>query len=134
MADLQETVGQVIRHERKERHLTLKELADRAALSEVYLGEVERGKKYPSATVLERLALSLDVPLPDLLEMVADELRGPQEEPLVSAIGFLQTEEAAPRISIRRIVNLLQPEEVNTIADLGAFFLSRRVGGGQEGQ
>ena len=43
MADLQETVGQVIRRERKERHLTLKELADRAALSEVYLGEVERG-------------------------------------------------------------------------------------------
>jgi transcriptional regulator with XRE-family HTH domain len=133
MADLQETVGQVIRRERKERHLTLKELADRAGLSEVYLGEVERGKKYPSSTVLERLALSLDIPLPELLEMVADELRGPQEAPLVSAIGFLQPEEAAaPRISIRRIVNLLQPEEVNTIADLGAFFLSRRAGGGQE--
>jgi transcriptional regulator with XRE-family HTH domain len=134
MADLQETVGQVIRRERKERHLTLKELADRAALSEVYLGEVERGKKYPSSTVLERLALSLDIPLPDLLEMVADELRGPQEAPLASAIGFLQPEEAAPRISIRRIVNMLQPEEVNTIADLGAFFLSRRASGGQEGQ
>ena len=55
MADLQETMGTVIRRERRQRGLTLKQLAERAMLSVVYIGELERGKKYPSAVVLERL-------------------------------------------------------------------------------
>ena len=90
MADLQETIGTVIRHMRQEGGLTLKELADRAILSVVYLGEIERGKKYPSALVLERLASALDLTVPDLLERVADELRGVTQPQMLaaSAIGF----------------------------------------------
>jgi transcriptional regulator with XRE-family HTH domain len=90
MADLQETIGTVIRHMRQEVGLTLKELADRAILSVVYLGEIERGKKYPSALVLERLASALDLTVPDLLERVADELRGVAQPQMLaaSAIGF----------------------------------------------
>jgi len=128
MPDLQQTMGVVVRRERRERRLTLKELAERSALSVVYLGEVERGKKYPSASVLERLAAALDLETPDLLELVADELRGPREQ-VVNAIGFARPGEAVPRITVRRIVNLLRPEEVTTIAELGAFFISRRGGG-----
>lgn len=127
MADLQRTMGTVLRRERRERKLTLRELAERSALSVVYLGEVERGKKYPSASVLERLAAALDLEVFDLLELVADELRGPQEERVVNAIGFARPGEAIPRITVRRMVNLLQPEEVTTIAELGAFFISRRT-------
>ena len=90
MADLQETIGTVIRHMRQEGGLTLKELADRAILSVVYLGEIERGKKYPSALVLERLASALDLTVPDLLERVADELRGVAQPQMLAApaIGF----------------------------------------------
>jgi transcriptional regulator with XRE-family HTH domain len=89
MADLQETIGTVIRRVRQETGLTLKELADRAILSVVYLGEIERGKKYPSALVLERLAAALELTVPDLLERVAEELRGvTQPQMIVSAIGF----------------------------------------------
>ncbi len=90
MADLQETIGTVVRHLRQDVGLTLKELADRAILSVVYLGEIERGKKYPSALVLERLASALDVTVPDLLERVADELRGVTQPQMyaASAIGF----------------------------------------------
>ena len=124
MADLQQAMGAVVRRERQERKLTLKELAERSSLSVVYLGEVERGKKYPSASVLERLAGALDLEVSDLLEYVADELRGPQEQ-VVTAIGFTQPNQP-PRITVRRMVNLLQPEEVTTIAELGAFFISRR--------
>ena len=131
ISDLQQTMGEVIRRERRERHLTLKELAERSALSVVYLGEVERGKKYPSATVLERVAEALSVTVPDLLEMVADQMRAELQPALTSAIGFAMPSGpgAAPRITVRRIVNLLEPEEVVTMADLGAFFIARRARG-----
>ncbi len=125
MSDLQQCMGIVIRRERQERKLTLKELAERSALSVVYLGEVERGKKYPSASVLERLAAALDLEVPDLLELVADELRGPQEQ-VVNAIGYTIPGAPAPRITVRRIVSLLEPDEVTTMAELGAFFIARR--------
>ncbi len=75
MADLQQTLGAVIRRERRERHLTLKELAGRSALSVVYLSEIERGKKYPSASVLESVAGALRLEVPDLLERLATALR-----------------------------------------------------------
>lgn len=47
MADLQETLGKVIRRERQQRRLTMRELGERAGLSEIYVGEIERGQKYP---------------------------------------------------------------------------------------
>lgn len=75
MADLQRTLGAVIRRERRERDLTLKELAGRSALSVVYLSEIERGKKYPSASVLENVAGALQLEVPDLLERLAAALR-----------------------------------------------------------
>jgi transcriptional regulator with XRE-family HTH domain len=91
MVDLQQTMGAVIRRERRERQMTLKELAGRSAISLVYLGEIERGKKYPSALVLERLARALDMTVPDLLEYVAEEMRGVTTIPRV-AMGFLLPE------------------------------------------
>jgi transcriptional regulator with XRE-family HTH domain len=108
MADLQQTVGEVIRRERRARSLTLKELAERAILSVVYLGEIERGKKYPSPLVLERLAEALGLDLPEVLEMVAYELRTAKRAPVLRAIGFSQPSRAAtPTPSGGRIVNLL---------------------------
>lgn len=94
MADLQQTIGTVIRRERRERHLTLKALAERAIVSVVYLGEIERGKKYPSPIVLERLAGALDMGVSDLLECVAWELRG-EAQPTLRAIGFGRAETRA---------------------------------------
>ena len=129
MADLQETLGAVLRRERRERGVTMKALAARAALSEVYLSEVERGKKYPSALVLERLAEALERAVPDLLELVADELRGPAPQ-LTRAIGFaVPGTGGSPRVAVKRIVQAMAPEDVETMADLGAFLLSRRGSG-----
>lgn len=88
MDDLQQTVGAIVRRERRERDLTLKELAERAIISVVYLGEIERGKKFPSSVVLERLAKGLDLDTPDLLELIADELRGARQPALTRPIGF----------------------------------------------
>ncbi|HLY29460.1 MAG TPA: helix-turn-helix transcriptional regulator [Ktedonobacterales bacterium] len=89
MDDLQRTIGAIIRRERRARALTLKELAERSIISVVYLGEIERGKKYPSPVVLERLAKGLELETPDLLELIADELRGVRQPVLARPIGFL---------------------------------------------
>lgn len=110
MDDLQAAVGAVIRRERRERALTLKELASRAIISVVYLGEIERGKKYPSPVTLERLADALDLTTPDLLERIAYELRGEEQTVETRHIGF-----NAPRADLTasttptggRIVNLV---------------------------
>ena len=130
MADLQHTVGAVIRRERRERGLTLKALAERSALSVVYLGEIERGKKYPSAQVLEQLAKALELGLAELLDLVADELRGVAGPSATSAMGFTlpRDGDAAPRATVRRLVQMLEPHEAATMAELGAFFLARRTG------
>ncbi len=75
VADLQEAVGAVIRRERQERGLTIRELAERAIVSPVYLGEIERGQKYPSALVVERVADALDLDVPELIDLVVSDLR-----------------------------------------------------------
>ncbi len=111
MDDLQTAVGAVIRRERRERGLTLKELATRAIISVVYLGEIERGKKYPSPVTLERLAEALDLTTPDLLERIAIALRGVEQPVEARRIGFI----APPRADVSgspapmggRLVNLV---------------------------
>lgn len=118
------------RRERRERGLTLKDLAERSALSILYLGEIERGKKYPSASVLQKLAEGLGMEVPDLLELLADALRGEREPAMTQAIGFALPGRTgmAPRATVRRIVQMLEPEEAATMAELGSFFLARRSG------
>lgn len=96
MADLQETLGHVIRQERRARQMTLRDLAERAAVSVVYLGEVERGQKYPSARVLEQFAAALDLAVPDLLQLVAGAMR-PQAPVMLAPIGFTRPIAARPR-------------------------------------
>ena len=63
-----------------------------------------------------------------MLELIADELRATTQSSNTEAIGFaLPTRgDVAPRISIKRMVSLLKPEEATTMAELGAFFLARQ--------
>lgn len=107
MDGLQAAVGAVVRRERHARSLTLKELAARAIVSVVYLGEIERGKKYPSPVVLERLASGLDLATPDLLMMIAFALRG-EERVEARAIGFTPQSLREPAsVGGGRAVNML---------------------------
>jgi transcriptional regulator with XRE-family HTH domain len=125
---LQEAIAEVLRRERRERGLTVKEVATAAGLSAVYLGEVERGRKSPSPPVLERIAVALTLDMPDLLELVADHLRGPRQGVVTQAIGFTVGGQApvGPRVQVRRLLQHLEPEEAMTMAELGTFFLARR--------
>ena len=127
--DLQEILGRVIRQQRQERHLTIKELGDKAGLSEIYVGEIERGQKYPSAKVLESLASALDLDLAELLELIAEEIRSQREPQMTSAIGFTfpSTPGQPRRMVVKRIVNMLNEGDVESVADFSAFLLSKRL-------
>jgi transcriptional regulator with XRE-family HTH domain len=129
MADLQEIIGRVIRRERQERRLTIKELGDKAGLSEIYVGEIERGQKYPSSKVLESIAGALDLDLADLLELMAEEIRSERQPEAVQTIGF--TLPATPgqprRLVVKKIVNMLDEGEAQSVADFSAYLLSKRL-------
>ena len=128
MSDLQEIYGKVIRRERQYHQLTIKELGDKAGLSEIYVGEIERGQKYPSAKVLENIANALDLDLAEFLELVAEEIRSEREPQLTNAIGFTVPTPGQPRrVVVKRIVNMLNEGDVDSVADFSAFLLSRSM-------
>ena len=127
--DAQEILGQVIRRERQFRHLTIKELGEKAGLSEIYVGEIERGQKWPSSRVLESIAQALDLDIADLLEMVAEEIRAEREPQRVNAIGFTlpDTSGQPRRLVVRKMVNMLDESEVESVANFSAFLLSQQI-------
>jgi len=127
--DLQEIMGQVIRRERQERRLTIKELGEKAGLSEIYVGEIERGQKYPSSRVLESIARALDMDIADLLELVAEEIRYQREPEKLNVIGFTQPAQTGQpqRLAVRKMVNMLNEGDVESVANFSAFLLSRQI-------
>lgn len=76
------TLGKRIREARIEKGLTQQALAEKANISMMYLGEIERGIKMPSINsfvkILEALNVSADYVLRDVLssgkEFVSDEI------------------------------------------------------------
>jgi transcriptional regulator with XRE-family HTH domain len=127
--DLQEIMGRVIRRERQTRHLTIKELGEKAGLSEIYMGEIERGQKYPSSRVLESIATALDMDIADLLELVAEEIRYERMPEKLNVIGFMQpTTSGQPnRLAVKKIVNMLNEGDVESVANFSAFLLSKQL-------
>lgn len=51
------------------RSLTLRELAAISGVSQSHLGRVERGERFPSASILRRIAQPLDIDEKDLLSL-----------------------------------------------------------------
>jgi transcriptional regulator with XRE-family HTH domain len=127
--DLQEIMGRVIRRERQERRLTIKELGEKAGLSEIYVGEIERGQKYPSSRVLESIARALDMDIADLLELVAEEIRSQREPEKLNVIGFTRSAQVGQpqRLAVKKMVNMLNEGEVESVANFSAFLLSRQI-------
>lgn len=56
-----ETLGDYLRQQRIAAHLSLRQLADLAGVSNPYLSQIERGLRKPSAQVLQRLAKALRI-------------------------------------------------------------------------
>ncbi|HEX7681185.1 MAG TPA: helix-turn-helix transcriptional regulator [Thermoanaerobaculia bacterium] len=60
--------GEVVRRVRKEYAWTQEDLAERSGLTPTYVGQVERGDKVPSLTVVLKLARALNVLPAQLME------------------------------------------------------------------
>ena len=52
-------LGRVIKQQRMAMPLTLSKLADASGVSSSHLGRIERGERFPSATILRRIARPL---------------------------------------------------------------------------
>jgi transcriptional regulator with XRE-family HTH domain len=62
-----ESLGGFIRERRKQAQYSLRELADRANVSNPYLSQIERGLHTPSVRVLKAIATALNVSAESLL-------------------------------------------------------------------
>jgi transcriptional regulator with XRE-family HTH domain len=62
--DLPQDVGEFIRDLRQTAKISLRQLAERAGVSNPYLSQIERGLRKPSAEVLQSLASALRVSTP----------------------------------------------------------------------
>jgi transcriptional regulator with XRE-family HTH domain len=71
---LRQVIGNVFRRLRRERGITLRELAEQAQVSVPYLSEIERGRKEPSSEILAAICRALDLELADLLHEVQYDL------------------------------------------------------------
>jgi transcriptional regulator with XRE-family HTH domain len=65
--DVRERVGLNLQKLRRERGLSQEELADLAGIHQTYLSGVERGKRNPTVTVLQRIAKTLGADIEDLV-------------------------------------------------------------------
>ena len=66
MTNLRELVAQNIKKYRKIRGLTQEMLAEQAGTSTTHIGMIETSRKFPSITMLEKIAKALDVDTPAL--------------------------------------------------------------------
>ena len=62
--DLPQDIGTFIRDLRQTAKISLRQLADKAGVSNPYLSQIERGLRKPSAEVLQQLASALRVSTP----------------------------------------------------------------------
>jgi transcriptional regulator with XRE-family HTH domain len=66
--DVRERVGLNLQRLRRQRGLSQEELADLAEIHQTYLSGVERGKRNPTVTVLQRIAQALGADIDDLVK------------------------------------------------------------------
>lgn len=66
--DVRERIGFNLQRLRREKGFSQEELADRAEIHQTYLSGVERGKRNPTITVLQRIAETLGADIEDLVQ------------------------------------------------------------------
>jgi transcriptional regulator with XRE-family HTH domain len=79
-------LGDVLRSERLDRGLTLREVSKEARVSLGYISEIERGQKEASSELLASLCSALDVPLSAVLREVSDAIAVEESTPLATPI------------------------------------------------
>lgn len=65
--DIRQRLGKNVRRLREERGWSQEDYADRAGIHRTYVSDIERGKRNPTVTVVEKLAGPLEVTAGELL-------------------------------------------------------------------
>jgi len=104
-----EALGALLRAQRLAADLSLRELSERASVSNAYLSQLERGLHEPSLSVLKAIASALGLPL----------------GPLLTRVGMLEAGEApAPReteAAILRDPELTEPQRMALLSVYRSF-------------
>jgi transcriptional regulator with XRE-family HTH domain len=107
---MSEPLGDFIRLQREIAHLSVRQLAELADVSNAYLSQVERGLYHPSAQVLKGIA--------EALELSAEEL--------YTRAGLLDDEVRAPSVEEAiRLDERLTPEQKDALLGVYRGFLAR---------
>jgi transcriptional regulator with XRE-family HTH domain len=61
-------LGRNVRRLREEKGWSQEDYADRAGIHRTYVSDIERGRRNPTVTVVEKLAVPLEVPASKLLD------------------------------------------------------------------
>ncbi len=101
---LREAIGDRLRHARTTQRRTLREVSRTARVSLGYLSEVERGRKEASSELLAAICEALDLPLSELLHLVASDI-GAVQQPVTSPAELTErAQPAAPSLDAGSLV------------------------------
>lgn len=67
-------VAQAIKEKRSEKHLSQEKLADMIDSHQVYIAEIEKGKKIPSITILYNIANSFGMTLTEFVNIIENKI------------------------------------------------------------
>ena len=70
-------VAQAIKELRKEKHISQEKLADAIDSHQVYISEIEKGKKIPSITILYNIARCFGLSLTEFVNIIEENLNKP---------------------------------------------------------
>ncbi|AGZ46388.1 helix-turn-helix domain-containing protein [Actinoplanes friuliensis] len=109
--DLPQDIGEFIRDLRQTAKISLRQLADRAGVSNPYLSQIERGLRKPSAEVLQQLASALRVSTPAMY-LRAGLLDGEGQQGVLAAIAVDPELTIAQKQSLSQIYETFRNETV----------------------
>ena len=114
--DLPRDIGEFIRDLRRTARISLRELADRAGVSNPYLSQIERGLRKPSAEVLGQIASALRVSTP-LMYLRAGLLNEKDGQGVLAAIAADPDLTIAQKQSLTQIYETFRRENARSKAD-----------------
>jgi transcriptional regulator with XRE-family HTH domain len=103
-----ESLGGFIRERRKQAEYSLRDLADRANVSNPYLSQIERGLHAPSVRVLKAIAAALNVSAESLLvqagllESTDEDGPGPSVEDAIRADPRISDDQKSAMLAVYR--------------------------------
>ena len=114
--DFPRDVGEFIRDLRRNARFSLRELAEKAGVSNPYLSQIERGLRKPSAEVLAQIATALRVSTP-LMYLRAGLLNEKEGHGVLDAIAADPELTIAQKQSLSQIYETFRRENARTDPD-----------------